>query len=70
MANFRLDLTGHLLELVTASIVYGGSSWTGDDEAAVRGVGAGCCVRGVALTEKEAFTFSCREGDEHEKVAL
>ena len=69
MANFRLGLTGHFLELVTASFFYGGSFWAGDDESAVRGVGAACCVRGVALTEKEALTFSARERDEHEKVA-
>ena len=70
MANFRLDLTSRLLELVTASIVDGRSFWAGDDETAVWGVGAGCSVGGVALTEKEALTFSARERDEHEIVAL
>ena len=70
VANFRLGLTGHFFELVTASSFYGGCFWAGDDESAVRGVGAGCCVRGVALTEKEALTFSAQERDEHEIVAL
>ena len=42
VANFRLGLTGHFLELVTASFFYGGSFWAGDDESAVRGVGAAC----------------------------
>ena len=56
--------------VITASIVDGRSFWAGDEKTAVRGVGAGCSVGGVALTEKEAFTFSLRERDEHEIVAV
>ena len=70
VANFRFDLTGQFFELVTTSFFYGGRFWSGDDEAAIRGVGAGCCVCGVALTEKEAFTFSACELDKHEKVTV
>ena len=70
VANFRFGLTGQFFELVTTSFFYGGRFWAGDDEAAIRGVGAGCCVCGVALTEKETFTFSACELDKHEKVTV
>ena len=71
VANFGLALTGHLfLELVTASVVKGGPGRASDGKTAVRGVLTGCCVCGVALTEKETFAFSACEFDEHEIVAV
>ena len=71
VANFGLALTSHFfLKLVTASVVQGGSFWAGDDKAAVWGVFTGCCVCGIAHIEKETFTFSGCELDEHEIVAV
>ena len=67
MANFRFTLARHILKTVTAYVLERGNFW--DDLGTVWGIGTGCCG-GSALSEKETFTVSVCESEEHELVAV